>query len=926
MVGTRKRFNRFLECLNLSNPLILENIIEFFGYNAKRKLSDMLGSQWSKEELEHFYEAYRKYGKDWKKVAGIVRSRSTEMVEALYNMNRAYLSLPEGTASVVGLIAMMTDHYNVLEESDSERESNDGLGISRKPQKRGQGKFQLNNSKGLGGHFPDLLQSHSVASSYGCLSLLEKWHSGGTQPRAVGKRTPRFPVSYSNDKYDRETFVSLNKQGPTSEVDAIDNEVAHVVALALAEASHRGGYPQLSQSPNRRTEHMKPSTIQNERMHAQSEMTGVKLFGASINIDYPEGSLGSMEAENGDYSRDRNCLMDTEGAVSFEVQWKVKKFHKKKPKVKDIENRDFDDVKEGCSGTEAGLNLSAARGKIETEVTDSKFDLSSPHPRKRSKKLFFGDESSALDALQTLADISLMMPASTIESEPFVQLKEEERTFDIVDRSSVREAMFANHQRDKPKISGTEERGNQSSVAVKALKNSELGRNSSIDVSALSEAKQRINQSTNKMQKRKFKSLASKLQIPKAKTHSNSHLSEPQKTEASAEEGNNYISKGTYTSQIAPLPEQGKSVSPPEHSSSSTDQRRAGNNLAVSTLQVSTVNQVNLPTKLRNRRKMVLQKPLIRKELSPDNLEKLSYVLSSYLVRRWCYFEWFYSAIDYPWFAKREFVEYLNHVGLGHVPRLTRVEWGVIRSSLGKPRRLSEKFLHEEKEKLNQYRESVRTHYTELRAGIRDGLPTDLARPLSVGQRVIALHPKTREIHDGSILTVDCNCFKVQFDRSELGVEFVRDIDCMPLNPLENMPEALKRENVAVGKFCENFNEPKVDGQSKSWKTRGYMKVVPSENLENVDGPTHISLLTYPMNTSLKQAKEDTIRTISRAKAATSEVVNEQQAAYTQPCTFTQIQAREADIRALCDLTRALDKQVIALSTYICIILDVYTL
>lgn len=34
----------------------------------KRKLSDMLGNQWSKEELERFYEAYRKYGKDWRKV------------------------------------------------------------------------------------------------------------------------------------------------------------------------------------------------------------------------------------------------------------------------------------------------------------------------------------------------------------------------------------------------------------------------------------------------------------------------------------------------------------------------------------------------------------------------------------------------------------------------------------------------------------------------------------------------------------------------------------------------------------------------------------------------------------------------------------------------------------------------------------------
>jgi hypothetical protein len=34
----------------------------------KRKLADMLGSQWSKEELERFYEAYREHGKDWKKV------------------------------------------------------------------------------------------------------------------------------------------------------------------------------------------------------------------------------------------------------------------------------------------------------------------------------------------------------------------------------------------------------------------------------------------------------------------------------------------------------------------------------------------------------------------------------------------------------------------------------------------------------------------------------------------------------------------------------------------------------------------------------------------------------------------------------------------------------------------------------------------
>ena len=53
--------------------------------------------------------------------------------------------------------------------------------------------------------------------------------------------------------------------------------------------------------------------------------------------------------------------------------------------------------------------------------------------------------------------------------------------------------------------------------------------------------------------------------------------------------------------------------------------------------------------------------------------------LSSEKVRQWCIYEWFYSAIDVPWFSRNEFVEYLNHAGLGHVPRLTRAEWGVIR-------------------------------------------------------------------------------------------------------------------------------------------------------------------------------------------------------------------------------------------------------
>ena len=169
------------------------------------------------------------------------------------------------------------------------------------------------------------------------------------------------------------------------------------------------------------------------------------------------------------------------------------------------------------------------------------------------------------------------------------------------------------------------------------------------------------------------------------------------------------------------------------------------------------------------------------------------------MVRRWCIFEWFYSAIDYPWFARSEFVEYLHHVGLGSITKLTRVEWGIIRryfsvifynyhlrmlwteslrcvcswSSLGRPRRFSNNFLHEERMKLQRYRESVRQYYGKLRAGICKGLPTDLARPLSVGQRIIALHPYPYrlEVHNGSVLRLQHDNYRIQFDNQEIGVK-----------------------------------------------------------------------------------------------------------------------------------------------------------
>ncbi|XP_019441172.1 PREDICTED: protein ALWAYS EARLY 2-like isoform X1 [Lupinus angustifolius] len=843
----------------------------------KKKLTDKLGSQWSKEELEQFYQAYRKYDKDWKKVAAVVRNRSIEMVEALYNMNRAYLSLPEGTASVVGLIAMMTDHYNVLQVgSDSERESNDSPG-SRKPLKRKIEKVQLSVSK-------DSVQSQSIASSDGCLSLLKKRRFDGIQPRAVGKRTPRVPVHYSFKKDDRENYVSPNKRSLGSTVAANDDEIAHVAALALAEAAQRGGSPQVSQTPHIRAEHKSPHVQNLGKMCQTLETASAKFHHASVDEEFLEGSMESRGAENGEYVRDSSSLMDMEGKDSFVLQ-KGKMIYRKKERVVNIGNHQLDDGGEACSGTEEGVSFSSLKEKVDIEVNNAKLEQSSlKSKRKRSKKLFFGDEIPALDALQTLADVSLMMPASMVESELSGQVKGDIVTVDKGDKSALPEAASTSHTRDKIKLSGSKQKVVHvvSGIEVSTPTKPKLGKESANDAKALYESKEQLSPA-DRTWKRKRNSVVSKV----ASTKLNPYPNDPLKSE-DVDEENKPLFKEKNTGQVFTQPRQLKTVGSSE-SSPNSDQKE----LKVSTAEIPLLSEVSLPIKGRRRWKMIPRRTFIPKEKPSENIilktqhnmystlkDKLSSCMSSYLFRRWCTFEWFYSAIDYPWFAKREFVEYLNHVGLGNIPRLTRDEWSVIKSSLGKPRRFSEHFLREERQKLEQYRESVRKHYTDLRTGISDGLPTDLAKPLYVGQRVIALHPKTREIHDGSVLTVDHDKCRIQFDRPELGVEFVLDIDCMPSNPLDNMPEALRRQ-VSARKVSLMSKEPQVNGNS------------------SFGGCT----------TRASPVKGDVNHCVSQAKAATIDNFCVQKTVCAQPCTLTHHQAKEADIHALSELKRALDKK-----------------
>ncbi|KAL8205923.1 hypothetical protein R6Q57_009474 [Mikania cordata] len=785
----------------------------------KRKLSDMLGSPWTDEEVDRFYKAYRKYGKDWKKVAAMVRTRNSEMVEALYTMNRAYLSLPEGTASVVGFIAMVSDHYNAMQEgSDHDKEISDFPKSLRKPKKRANKLLQQS------GVLEDQLQSRLVGSSDRSLPQLKRRESDGC---TVRKRTPRFLINHFARRDNSGNQVSPYKSSQKREVD----DVAHGAALALTEALQRGGSPQVSQSPYQLKTTPSKGNLDNLKAKPHANLIDEECF---------EGSSGSGGAENVD---------------GEEIYQKRSKFYSQK-----VDN-EFDDGGEACSGTGEGLAVGIEAGDENIEQSSSQGE------RKRNKKLFFRDETSGLDALQTLADLSLMIQSDS------PALKEDKPP--------------TGHRRHKTKLSADRKivKDLPGSDVLKSGK-SKPGRESKVDYKALSEGKL-IDQSINKSWKRKTKPFLIEATFTEEEKCTNKVMSNNL---------DNNPSKNCKSTRLV------------EYSSSNSNTSRTGvADSAISTALLPVSDAIDLPSKRRNKRKAdpnritnhgemkmtkVSSKDVSKKKTKPQDgphylKDKAFHYLSSPLVRRWSTYEWFYSAIDYPWFAKKEFVEYLHHVGLGHIPRLTKVEWGVIRSSLGKPRRFSMNFLREERDKLWQYRESVRKHYTELRSGAREGLPTDLARPLAVGQRVVALHPESREVHDGSVLTVDHDKCRVQFDQTDLGVTFVKDIDCMPSNLLDNMPEALRRESSALYRLGVNSSESKLPQLGTG------SLMLPTLNKSNSPIVT--------MNQRLGH-------NVSGAPIKAAENVISQHATYAPPAV-SQVQARETDIRALAELTCALDKK-----------------
>lgn len=62
---------------------------------------------------------------------------------------------------------------------------------------------------------------------------------------------------------------------------------------------------------------------------------------------------------------------------------------------------------------------------------------------------------------------------------------------------------------------------------------------------------------------------------------------------------------------------------------------------------------------------------------------------------------------------------------------------------------------------------------------------------------------------------------------------------------MENLPASLSRQNAAIRKFVENYDELKMNGQSKESKMEENIKFMQCDNLENANSPSRTSPTTF---------------------------------------------------------------------------------
>ena len=154
----------------------------------------------------------------------------------------------------------------------------------------------------------------------------------------------------------------------------------------------------------------------------------------------------------------------------------------------------------------------------------------------------------------------------------------------------------------------------------------------------------------------------------------------------------------------------------------------------------------------------------------------------------WCKCEWFYSYVDKGFFQVNEFVDILKGLGVEITEVMPLRNWKTMRCAMGRPRRFSQRFISEERRRLKKYREAVKVlqQGKVLPPDYHDLLPYlnltsgSVTPKLMVGTKVLAVHPRTKEVRSGSILTLDATKYHVQFDLPELGVCLISDTQLAP--------------------------------------------------------------------------------------------------------------------------------------------------
>ena len=107
-----------------------------------------------------------------------------------------------------------------------------------------------------------------------------------------------------------------------------------------------------------------------------------------------------------------------------------------------------------------------------------------------------------------------------------------------------------------------------------------------------------------------------------------------------------------------------------------------------------------------------------------------------------------------------------------------------------RPRLFSQKFIATQFKQLEIYRESVRRiqKYGKEKAGA-DNFGFEVLAPPKIGTTVTAYHRRARLIHRGTILAHNkrTGVYLIQFERKELGWDWVRDIEVA----IHGVPEIL---------------------------------------------------------------------------------------------------------------------------------------